>query len=64
MIELEIMVDNKYRNKFNEIANESKIEIIKEKKFDSGPYTWVTIRAASVGDIFWLGRNYESIQHQ
>lgn len=59
MIEFEIMVEHRFRHKFNEIVKQSKIEIVKEEEMSTDVGTWVTLQMSSAEDAYWLGRNYE-----
>lgn len=59
MIEIEILVDHRYRQQFDEITKESKMEVVKEEKTSTEVGSWVTIQMSSPEDAYWLGRNYE-----
>lgn len=56
---MEILVDHRYRQKFDEIIKESKIEVVREEKTVTEVGSWVTIQMSSLEDAYWLGRNYE-----
>lgn len=60
---IEIVVRNRCVDQFRDVCSRNNAAVIKEAVCTESD-KWMTVKAKSIDDIYWIGREYEQIIYQ